>query len=252
MTGRSSIWPHSASESAWPANSRSQRPRSDSTTSARSSTRFWRSSATSRTASIRPCFASSDSGRRWPAPCGVRLHRRSSRQQRSAATPKTSRPPSTSAAWKVSRTSTSTPVWARPLSFGSGNAMAGSPSRSSTTASATTPGSVTQRRSRAGEHVGPDRRARWNPRGRVGAQDGVPRSGRTSRSTSPRSELVSSPRSEASQRLTSSRSLQGRADGGRGRPTTVGAAQARSSACGRTPPRRTTRPPTDRRGTRSR
>ena len=39
-------------------------------------------------------------------------------------------------------------------------------------------------------------------------------------------------------RLTSSRSHQGRAYGGRGRPTTVGAGRARSSPCGRTPPRR--------------
>ena len=48
---------------------------SDSTSSAWSSTRFWRSSATSRMASTRLCFASSDSGRLWPAPRGVRLQR---------------------------------------------------------------------------------------------------------------------------------------------------------------------------------
>ena len=193
MTGRSSIWPHSASESAWPANSRSQRPRSDSTTSARSSTRFWRSSATSRMASIRPCFASSDSGRRWPAPCGVRLHRRSSRQQRSAATPKTSRPPSTSAAWKVSRTSTSTPVLGATAVIRLWEARwPALTSRSSTTASATTPGrSPTPVKGWRTCRTGSARSAEpsWSSR----PQDEVPRSGRTSRSTSQRSQLVSSP-----------------------------------------------------------
>ena len=59
------------------------------------------SSATSPIASTRLYFANSDSGRPWPASCGGRLHRRSSRHRRSAATPKTWRPPSTSAAWKA-------------------------------------------------------------------------------------------------------------------------------------------------------
>ena len=45
-----------------------------------------------------------------------------------AVTPKTSRPPSTFAASKVSRTSANTPVPMRPLRFGSGSAKAGSTS----------------------------------------------------------------------------------------------------------------------------
>ena len=77
---------------------------------ARSSTRFCRSSATSPMASTRLCFASWDSRRPWPAlVAAVGFTGEGRGRQRSAATPKTSRPPSTSAARKVSRTSTSTP-----------------------------------------------------------------------------------------------------------------------------------------------
>ena len=111
------------------------------------------------------------------------------------------------------------------------------------------------RGSRAGEHVRPDRRARRDPRGRVDAGTGYhgpgEHPGRRRRHAASWSRRAL--RLRGSQRLTSSRSHQGRADVGRGRPTTVGAGRARSPPSGRTPPRRTTRPRTDaRRGTRSR
>ena len=136
MTEHSNIWSHLATRSAWPANLRIQSSHSGSTTSAKSSKRFCWSSATSPMASTRLCFASSDCGKLWPASCGVRLHRQSSRHQRSAATPKTWRPPSTSAAWRASRTPPSTPVRVRPRQFDSGSAMADSSSRSWTMAQA--------------------------------------------------------------------------------------------------------------------
>ena len=176
MTGRSNTWSHSASESAWPASSRIQRPRSDSTTSARSSRRFWKSSATSRMASTRLCFASSDSGRLWPAPYGVRLHRR--------ARGSSDRPLPRGRGgrrllllrWKASRTSTSTPVRVRPLSLGSGArwlALLRDRRRRRRLRRRIGPA----RGSRAGEHVRPDRRGRRDPRGRVDAGTGYQRPG---------------------------------------------------------------------------
>ena len=69
-----------------------------------------------------------------------------------------------------------------------------------------------RRRSRAGEHVRPDRRARWNPRGRVGGGTGYHGPGehpaRRRHAAIWRPHHVRGPH-----RLTSSRSLQGRADG---------------------------------------
>ena len=181
-------------------------------------------------ASTRLCFASSGSGRRWPAPYGVRLHRRSSRQQRSAATPKTWRRPSTSAAWKVSRTSTSTPVWVRPLSFGSGSAMR----RLSFEIVDDGVGYDVESARHAGQGLAnmSDRIAALggSPPGRVDAGTGYhgpgEHPGRRRRHAASWSRRAL--RLRRSQRLTSSRSGQGRADVGRGRPTTVGAGRVRS------------------------